>query len=82
MVAASGVEPPTFRVWTGRSNQLSYTAIGDKFIYVATKILPLRSIGVKDFCINYNDNIDKLCQAQMKMAPKNDKHEFIKTLKK
>ena len=26
MVAASGVEPPTFRVWTGRSSQLSYTA--------------------------------------------------------
>jgi hypothetical protein len=27
MVAASGLEPPTFRVWTGRSSQLSYAAI-------------------------------------------------------
>ena len=26
MVAASGVEPPTFRVWTGCSSQLSYPA--------------------------------------------------------
>ena len=27
MVAASGLEPPTFRVWTGRSSQLSYAAL-------------------------------------------------------
>ena len=31
MVAASGVEPPTFRVWTGRSSQLSYTAMLNRF---------------------------------------------------
>ena len=27
MVAATGIEPVTFRVWTERSSQLSYTAI-------------------------------------------------------
>ena len=27
MVAEVGFEPTTFRVWTGRSSQLSYTAI-------------------------------------------------------
>ena len=27
MVAVTGVEPVTFRVWTERSSQLSYTAI-------------------------------------------------------
>ena len=27
LVAATGLEPVTFRVWTGRSSQLSYAAI-------------------------------------------------------
>ena len=33
MVAREGIEPPTFRVWTERSSQLSYLAITSKQYY-------------------------------------------------